>query len=78
MLCDGDQRDRGDSVHVPPDPEILGGQTFLWEVMRGKGKRGFPALPPQTVRVLPFRGFALTAANCLLPKPTHRKGTENI
>lgn len=42
VLCDGAQRDRGNSVHVSLDPEILGGQTFLWDIMRGQGRASFP------------------------------------
>lgn len=55
-LHDGDQRDGGSNVHVPLDPEILRtvlrGQTFLWEVKRGKEKRGFLSPPPHALHVL--------------------------
>lgn len=53
VLCDGAQRDRGNNVHVSLDPKILGGQTFLWDIMRGQGKRGFLFLPPSTMPMLP-------------------------
>lgn len=53
VLCDGAQRDRGNSVHVSLDPEILGGQTFLWDIMRGQGKKGFLSMPPSTMPMLP-------------------------
>ena len=61
MLCGGDQRDRDKDVQVSLDPEILcivlGGQRFLWEVVRRKEERAFLSLP--------FRQrLALTAANC--------------
>lgn len=39
---------RGDDVHVSPVPEILRGQTFVWEVPRGKEKRAFLSLTLQT------------------------------
>lgn len=78
LVCDGAQRDRSNNVHVSQDPEILGGQTFLWDVMRGKGKRGLPFPAPSNCAYASLRGFALTVANCFLPKPmVHRKGTEN-
>lgn len=78
VLCDEDQWDKENNVRVSPVPEILRGQTFLWEVMRGKENRGFLSLTLQTL-VYASLSAALPYLQPvhLLPRPTHRKGTEN-